>query len=111
MASEFDTRTPQVQMSSPAVEKMLAFFEPKLQGILGGNINTAAFAPTIAAQNKVQQQAMQTALDQLWFTYDPATGAVSQTGLASFQPYLNQDLSNYKAFPSLGLAHIIVLQT
>ena len=38
MASEFDTRTTQVQMSSPAVEKMLAFFEPKLQGILGGNI-------------------------------------------------------------------------
>ena len=90
MASEFDTRTTQVQMSSPAVEKMLAFFEPKLQGILGGNINTAAFAPTIAAQNQAQQQAMQTALGQQGFTYDPATGAVSQTGLASFQPYLKQ---------------------
>ena len=89
MASEFDTRTTQVQMSSPAVEKMLAFFEPKLQGILGGNINTAAFAPTIAAQNQVQQQAMKTALGQQGFTYDPATGGVSQTGLASFQPYLN----------------------
>ena len=90
MASEFDTRTTQVQMSSPAVEKMLAFFEPKLQGILGGNINTAAFAPTIAAQNQVQQQAMKTALGQQGFTYDPATGGVSQTGLASFQPYLKQ---------------------
>ena len=58
MASEFDTKTTQVQMSSPAVEKMLAFYEPKLAGIMGGNINTASFAPTVASQNKVQQEAM-----------------------------------------------------
>ena len=51
MASEFDTRTTQVSMSSPAVEKMLAMYEPKLAGILGGNINTAAFAPTVASQS------------------------------------------------------------
>ena len=104
MASEFDTRTTQVQMSSPAVEKMLAFFEPKLQGILGGNINTAAFAPTIAAQNQAQQQAMQTALGQQGFTYDPATGAVSQTGLASFQPYLNQATTAANQIQGAGAA-------
>lgn len=88
MPSEFDTKTTQVQMSSPAVEKMLAFYEPKLQGILGGNINTASFAPSVAAQNKVQQEAMKLGLEQQGFTYDPATGGISQTGLASFQPYL-----------------------
>ena len=90
MPSEFDTKTTQVSMSSPAVEKMLAMFEPKLAGILGGNINTAAFAPTVAAQNQAQQEAMKLGLGQQGFSYDPATGAVTQTGLASFQPYLNQ---------------------
>lgn len=88
MASEFDTKTTQVQMSSPAVEKMLAFYEPKLAGIMGGNINTASFAPTVASQNKVQQEAMKLGLGQQGFTYDPATGGISQTGLASFEPYL-----------------------
>ena len=62
MASEFDTRTTQVTMSSPAVEKMLAMYEPKLAGILGGNINTAAFAPAVASQNAAQQQAMKLGL-------------------------------------------------
>ena len=90
MASEFDTRTTQVTMSSPAVEKMLAMYEPKLAGILGGNINTAAFAPTVASQNAAQQQAMKLGLAQQGFEYDPATGGVNQTGLASFQPYLNE---------------------
>ena len=89
MASEFDTRTTQVSMSSPAVEKMLAMYEPKLAGILGGNINTAAFAPTVASQSQAQQEAMKLGLGQQGFSYDPATGAVTQTGLASFQPYLN----------------------
>ena len=88
MASEFDTRTTQVSMSSPAVEKMLAMYEPKLAGILGGNINTAAFAPTVASQSQAQQEAMKLGLGQQGFSYDPATGAVTQTGLASFQPYL-----------------------
>ena len=88
MASEFDTRTTQVSMSSPAVEKMLAFFEPKLQGILGGTLNTAAFAPTIASQNQAQQEAMKLGLGQQGFTYDPTTGSVARTGIASFEPYL-----------------------
>ena len=88
MASEFDTRTTQVSLSSPAVEKMLAMYEPKLAGILGGNINTAAFAPTVASQSQAQQEAMKLGLGQQGFSYDPATGAVTQTGLASFQPYL-----------------------
>ena len=68
MASEFDTRTTQTQLSSPAVEKMLAFFEPKLAGIMGGNIQTAAFAPTVAAQNQAQQQAMKLGLGQQGFS-------------------------------------------
>ena len=109
MASEFDTRTTQVQMSSPAVEKMLAFFEPKLQGILGGNINTAAYAPTIAAQNQAQQQAMQTALGQQGFTYEPATGAVGGSGIARSEvfivsktgPWQRIVLRNYNCYTSL----------
>ncbi len=93
MASEFDQRTTQVQMSSPAVEKMLGLYQPKLTGILGGNIQTAGFAPSVAAQNQAQQQAMKTALGQQGFTYDPATGGVGGQGIGAFQPYLDQATS------------------
>ena len=90
MASEFDTRTTSTTLSSPAVEQMLSNYGPKLSGIMGGNINTAAFAPSIAAQNQAQQQAMQTALGQQGYTYDPATGGVGGAGIAAFQPYLDK---------------------
>ena len=93
MASEYDNRTTQVQMSSPAVEKMLGLYQPKLTGILGGNIQTAGFAPSVAAQNQAQQQAMKTAFGQQGFTYDPATGGVGGQGIGAFQPYLDQATS------------------
>ena len=82
--------TTSTSLSSPHIESMLATFGPKLAGILGGNINTAAFAPSVAAQNQAQQQAMQTALGQQGFQYDPTTGAVSGSGIAAFQPYLDR---------------------
>ena len=57
MASQYDTRHTQTELSSPAVETLLGVYGPKLSGILGGNINTASFAPAVAAQNQAQQQA------------------------------------------------------
>ena len=55
MASQYDTRHTQTELSSPAVETLLGVYGPKLSGILGGNINTASFAPAVAAQNQAQQ--------------------------------------------------------
>ena len=90
MPSEFDTQTTTTQISSPHIENMLGTYGPKLTGILSGSINTGAFAPSVAAQNQAQQQAMQTALGQQGFTYDPATGAVGGSGIAAYQPYLDR---------------------
>jgi len=82
--------TTSTTLSSPHIESMLAMYGPKLSGILGGNIQTDAFAPSVAAQNQAQQQAMKTALGQQGFQYDPTTGAVSGSGIAAFQPYLDR---------------------
>jgi len=82
--------TTSTTLSSPHIESMLGTFGPKLAGIMGGNINTASFAPSVAAQNQAQQQAMQTALGQQGFTYDPTTGAVGGSGIAGYQPYLDR---------------------
>jgi hypothetical protein len=82
--------TTSTTLSSPHIESMLAMFGPKLSGILGGNIQTDAFAPSVAAQNQAQQQAMKTALGQQGFTYDPTSGAVGGSGIAAFQPYLDR---------------------
>ena len=104
MASQYDTRHTQTELSSPAVETLLGVYGPKLSGILGGNINTASFAPAVAAQNQAQQQAMQTAFGQQGFTYDPATGAVGGSGIAAFQPYLDSATSAANQIQGAGQA-------
>ena len=104
MASQYDTRHTQTELSSPAVETLLGTFGPKLAGILGGSINTAAFAPAIAAQNQAQQQAMQTALGQQGFTYDPASGAVGGSGIGAFQPFIDQATTAANQIQGAGTA-------
>ena len=104
MASQYDTRHTQTELSSPAVETLLGTFGPKLAGILGGSINTSAFAPAIAAQNQAQQQAMQTALGQQGFTYDPASGAVGGSGIGAFQPFIDQATTAANQIQGAGTA-------
>src|SRR5210317_55887 len=60
-------------------------------------VDTAAFAPTIAGQNVLTQQAQQQAATQAGLgqlTFDPTTGAVTGagagTGVAGYQPFLDQ---------------------
>jgi hypothetical protein len=60
-------------------------------------VDTAAFAPTIAGQNVLTQQAQQQAATQAGLgtlTFDPTTGAVTGagqgTGVAGYQPFLQQ---------------------
>ena len=86
MASEFDTRTTQVSMSSPAVEKMLAFFEPKLQGILGGTFKHSCFCTNNSITKPSTTRSNGLGLGQQGFTYDPTTGSVART--EQLEPYL-----------------------
>ena len=94
--------TTSTTLSSPHIESMLAMFGPKLTGILGGNIQTDAFAPSVAAQNQAQEQAMKTAFGQQGFTYDPTTGAVGGSGIAAFQPYLDKATTAADAIQGAG---------
>jgi hypothetical protein len=65
--------------------------------LTGQPVNTSAFAPTIAPQNVLTQAAQQQAATQAGLgtlTFDPTTGAVTGagagTGVAGYQPYLQQ---------------------
>jgi len=65
--------------------------------LTGQPIDTSAFAPTIAGQNVLTQQAQQAAATQAGLgalQFDPTTGAVSGvgtgTGVAGYQPFLQQ---------------------
>jgi hypothetical protein len=65
--------------------------------LTGQPIDTTKFAPTIAGQNVLTQAAQQQAATQAGLgtlTFDPTTGAVTGagagTGVAGYQPYLQQ---------------------
>ena len=81
------TQTTQ-QLSSPSIEAALSLFTPQLMGMLSGNIQTDTFAPKVAAQNQLQQ-AIVSGLKGQGFDYNPATGAVTGTGIGAYQPFLD----------------------
>ena len=82
------TQTTQ-QLSSPSIEAALSLFTPQLMGMLSGNIQTDTFAPKVAAQNQLQQAAIVSGLRGQGFDFDPATGAVTGTGIGAYQPFLD----------------------
>ena len=66
-------------------------------GLISKPVDTSAFAPTIAGQNVLTQAAQQQAATQAGLgtlTFDPTTGAVTGagagTGVAGYQPFLQQ---------------------
>ena len=82
------TQTTQ-QLSSPSIEAALSLFTPQRMGMLSGNIETDTFAPTVAAQNHLQQAAIVSGLKGQGFDFDPATGAVTGTGIGAYQQFLD----------------------
>ena len=82
------TQTTQ-QLSSPSIEAGLALYMPQLMGMLSGNIDTDSFAPKVAGQNQLQQAAITSALKGQGYNYDPATGAVTGSGIGAYQPFLD----------------------
>jgi len=81
--------TTQQTLSSPSIEAALSLYMPKLMGMMSGSINTDSFAPKVAGQNQLQQAAISSALAGQGYNYDPATGAVSGSGIGAYQPFLN----------------------
>ena len=77
------------QLSSPSIEAALSLFTPQLMGMLSGNVDTDSFAPRVAAQNQLQQAAITSALRGQGYNYDPATGAVTGSGIGAYQPFLD----------------------
>src|SRR6056300_32485 len=90
---------PSVTISKPAPYLEAAgekFIDLSAQ-LAGQPIDTSAFAPTIAGQNVLTQQAQQQAATQAGLgtlTFDPTTGAITGagtgTGVAGYQPFLQQ---------------------
>lgn len=70
---------------------------PGQKGLIEKPVDTSEFAPTIASQSPLTQQAQQLAATQAGLgelTFDPTTGAVTGvgtgTGVAGYQPFLDQ---------------------
>ena len=92
-----DTTTTSIARPAPYLEAAGQNLLDITTGIAGQPIDTSKFAPTIAGQNIFSQQAQQQAANQAGFgalTFDPITGAATGigqgTGIAGYQPYLNQ---------------------
>ena len=65
-------------LPAPILEGALTAFTKKLEPLIGQQINTAAFAPTIAAESQLQQDAR-----------TAAGGLGSLTGPQAFQPFMS----------------------
>jgi len=90
---------PTVTISKPApyLEAAGDLFIQAVTGLTGKPIDTSAFAPQIAGQGPLSQAAQQAAATQAGLgtlQFDPTTGAVTGvgagTGIAGYQPFLQQ---------------------
>jgi len=91
--------TIQQNLPSPYIEGALTALSERLLPLLSTSaaINTASYAPQIAGINQFTQAAQQQAARQAGLgsvTFDPTTGAATQvgagTGIAGYEPYLQQ---------------------
>jgi len=92
-----DTTTTSIARPAPYLEAAGQNLLDITTGLAGQPIDTSKFAPQIAGQNIFSQQAQQQAASQAGLgslTFDPTTGAATGvgqgTGIAGYQPFLNQ---------------------
>tara|TARA_R100001224_G_C4025352_1_gene150755 strand:+ start:109 stop:1554 length:1446 start_codon:yes stop_codon:yes gene_type:complete len=112
-----------VQQTAPQIEGLLAAFGPQLATNLANPINAmggvnqygqayGSFMPQMQGQNLLQQQAISSALGQAGITgtaqFGPGgqfTGIADQgTGLAGYQPFLNQAATDLTAASAAAAA-------
>jgi len=82
-------------LPAPILEGALTAFTKKLEPLIGQQIQTGLYAPTIATQAPLTQAAQQQIATQAGLgalQFDPTTGAVTSvgagTGIAGYEPYL-----------------------
>ena len=98
-AGEFGEVRTDIALPAPFIESAGKVFLTKLEKGLADTeaIDTSAFAPSVAAQNKLQQQALQQAAESAGLgtvTFGGPGGTVSGvgtgTGVASFEPFVTE---------------------
>jgi hypothetical protein len=92
-----DTTTTSIARPAPYLEAAGQNLLDITTGLAGKPIDTSLFAPQIAGQNVLSQAAQQQAASQAGLgslQFNPTTGAIQGigqgTGIAGYQPYLNQ---------------------
>ena len=107
----FGDVTTQVSVPAPFIESAGKAFLTDLEKILapGAAVKTREFAPQVAAQNQLQQQAIRQAAEQAGLgavTFGGPKGTVSGvgagTGVASFEPFLTESQRLAGVDPATG---------
>ena len=120
---KLDPSSVQVQDKGPAIEAMLKGFGPQMMDNLATPILTTggtnqygqqygSFLPQAQTQNQLQQQAIQQFLNQQGMgtaQFDPKTGGFTGisgtgTGIAGYQPFLNQAATDLNAASAAAAA-------
>ena len=109
--STADMEQTNVTLPSPQVQALQGVMGPLMAQQLGTPIDTSAFAPQAAAQTGLQQAAAQQAATQAGLgtlQFDPTTGQLTSTGtgtgIAGYQPFLDQAATDINAASAAAAA-------
>jgi hypothetical protein len=100
-----------INLPSPQMQAMQGVIGPMMAQQVGTPIDTSQFAPSAAAQTGLQQQAAQMAATQAGLgalQFDPTTGQLTSTGtgtgIAGYQPFLDQAATDINAASAAAAA-------
>jgi hypothetical protein len=106
-----DMEQTSMNLPSPQVQALQGVMGPLMAQQLGTPIDTSQFAPSAAAQTGLQQQAAQMAATQAGLgtlQFDPTTGQLTSTGtgtgIAGYQPFLDQAATDINAASAAAAA-------
>ena len=106
-----DMEQTSLNLPSPQVQALQGVMGPLMAQQLGTPIDTSQFAPSAAAQTGLQQQAAQMAATQAGLgalQFDPTTGQLTSTGtgtgIAGYQPFLDQAATDINAASAAAAA-------
>jgi hypothetical protein len=106
-----DMEQTQMTLPSPQMQALQGVMGPMMANQLGTPIDTSQFAPSAAAQTGLQQQAAQMAATQAGLgtlQFDPTTGQLTSTGtgtgIAGYQPFLDQAATDINAASAAAAA-------
>jgi len=101
----------EMTLPSPQMQALQGVMGPMMAQQLGTPIDTSAFAPQAAAQTGLQQAAAQQAATQAGLgalQFDPTTGQLTSTGtgtgIAGYQPFLDQAATDINAASAAAAA-------